>query len=567
MSDRILAIVPARGGSKGVRRKNLRLLNGRPLLYYTLKMALGSQRIHDVVLTSEDEDILAYGRQFGVLLRQRPPALAEDHVTLAPVVKDALDWVAMEKGPYSLVVRLQPTCPLLQPETLDRAIESFLKQGVDTLLSVVEDTHLMWREQDGRTVPDYAERVNRQRLPRRYRESGAFFITRPEFVTESGGFGPRVSVLEISAEEGVDIDTRADWLVAEALLRKLRIAIVTSSNSSVGTGHLYRMLTLADSLLGHDIAFVAVDTDDRGLSLIEEHGYPVAQAHPGETLGRLAALRADIIVNDTLDTRAEDIRRQKELGAFVVNFEDLGSGSDEAHLVFNALYENSQPKSFHRFGHEYFCLPWRFASVSPADFRHPAETLLITFGGVDLNNLTCQVIGILPAVLEAAPILSVQVVLGLGYPHDAELGEAMRRLPKAVAGKIDIQRNVKNMATVMRQADLAVTSNGRTVYELAAMGVPTISISQNDRETMHLFARYSSGVRYLGMASAQTPQQVQEALVDILSRPELRRAMRDALLQTDLRSGLSRVLDEIQREYWRWKNAQRDHDWQANAPV
>lgn len=567
MSERVLAIIPARGGSKGVRRKNLRLLNGRPLLYYALTTALNSRRIHDVVLTSEDEDILAYGQQFGVLLRQRPAALAEDHVTLAPVVKDALDWAASERGPYSLVVRLQPTCPLLKRETLDRAIESFLEQSADTLLSVVDDTHLMWREQDGRPVPDYAERANRQWLPRRYRESGAFFITRPEFVTESGGFGPKVAVLEISAEEGVDIDTRGDWLVAEALLRKLRIAIVTSSNASVGTGHLYRMLTLADSLLGHEITFVAVDTDQRGLNLIEEHGYSVAQVHPGEALGRLAALQADIVINDTLDTEAETIRRQKELGAFVVNFEDLGSGSDEAHLVFNALYENSQPRSFHRFGREYFCLPWRFASVSPAEFRDPAETLLITFGGVDLNDLTGQVVGILPAVLESAPISSVRIVLGLGYPHGDELEEVVRGLPRPVADKIDIQRNVKNMATLMRQADVAVTSNGRTVYELAAMGVPTISISQNDRETMHLFARYSNGVRYLGMASAQTPQQVQEALVDIITHPELRRKMREALLQTDLRNGLSRVLDEIQREYWRWKNAQRDRDWKADVPA
>jgi len=556
VSERILAIVPARGGSKGVRRKNLRLLHGRPLLYYILQTALQSRRIHDIVLTSEDDDILSYGAQFGVLLRQRPPALAQDDVPLAPVVRDALDWATQQRGPYSVVVRLQPTCPLLRPETLDRAIASFLAQDVDTLLAATDATHLMWREQDGHPVPDYAARVNRQQLPRRYRESGAFLIIRPQWVLAGDGIGPRVSIMELPEDEGLDIDTKTDWLVAEALLRRLRIAIVTSANAAVGMGHLYRTLTIADALLGHDIAFIAVDTDPQALALAREHGYAVVEAAPHEILDRLAALQPHVVINDVLDTTADYVRRQRDLGAFVVNFEDLGSGADEAHLVFNALYENSRPRETHRFGHAYFCLPEHFAYVPPAEFRDPPQTLLITFGGVDQNNLTCQTLDVLPAVLERAPLASVLVVVGPGYAHDADLAQALSRLPQPVADKVQVQRSVRNMAQVMRQADAAVTSNGRTVYELAAMGVPTISISQNDRETLHLFARYNRGVRYLGMASPRTPQQVQAALVEILTQPEARRAMREALLAADLRGGLNRVIGEIHDAYWRWKNAQ-----------
>lgn len=556
MSERILAIIPARGGSKGVRRKNLRLLNGRPLLYYILHTALNSQRITDIVLTSEDEDILAYGARFGVLLRQRPPALAEDDVPLAPVVRDALDWATAQRGPYSLVVRLQPTCPLLRPETLDRAIATFQAQDVDTLLAATDATHLMWREEGGRLVPDYPARVNRQQLPRRFRESGAFFITRPEWVQAGDGIGPRVSILELPEEEGLDIDTRTDWLIAEALMRKLRIAIVTVANASVGLGHLYRMLTIAGALLGHDITVVAVDTEARHLALMQEQGYAVVEAGQGEILDRLAALRPNLIINDILDTTADYVRRQRDLGAFVVNFEDLGSGADEAHLVFNALYENSHPKETHRFGHAYFCLPEHFAYVPPAEFRDPPQALLITFGGVDQNNLTCGILGVLPRVLDEAPLARVDVVVGPGYGHDAELALALADLPRAVAEKVQVQRSVRNMAKVMRLADVAVTSNGRTVYELAAMGVPTISISQNDRETLHLFSRYNRGVRYLGMASPRTPEMARAALIEILTQPDLRRAMREALLQTDLRGGLNRVVGEIQSEYWRWKNAQ-----------
>ncbi|MGB9594240.1 MAG: hypothetical protein ACPL7R_08900, partial [Anaerolineae bacterium] len=170
--------------------------------------------------------------------------------------------------------------------------------------------------------------------------------------------------------------------------------------------------------------------------------------------------------------------------------------------------------------------------------------------------LTCQVLGVLPRVLDETPLTRVDVIVGPGYAHDAELAQALAALPRAVAEKVQVQRSVRNMAKVMRQADVAVTSNGRTVYELAAMGVPTISISQNDRETLHLFSRYNKGVRYLGMASPRTPEMAQAALIEILMQPDVRRAMREALLAADLRGGLNRVVGEIHSEYWRWKNAQ-----------
>jgi len=89
----VLAVIPARGGSKGIPRKNIRLLNGKPLIYYQIKNALESKYINDIVVTSDDEDILDYASNFDVYLRKRPPELAKDDITLDPVVYDAVNYM------------------------------------------------------------------------------------------------------------------------------------------------------------------------------------------------------------------------------------------------------------------------------------------------------------------------------------------------------------------------------------------------------------------------------------------------------------------------------------------
>ena len=143
----ILAVIPARGGSKGIKRKNLRLLDGRPLIYYQIQNALQSKYITDVVVTSDDEDILEYSSNFPVYLRKRPPELALDNVTLDPVIWDATMYMEnILNKQYGIVVTLQPTSPLLKTTALDNAIEKFISEDLDTLLPVMDTTHLYWKD-------------------------------------------------------------------------------------------------------------------------------------------------------------------------------------------------------------------------------------------------------------------------------------------------------------------------------------------------------------------------------------------------------------------------------------
>ncbi len=551
-----LAVIPARGGSKGIFRKNMRLLNGKPLIHYSLNTAQQCNYIVDIVVTSDDEQILSYVSRYGVTVRHRPSDLAADDVPLDPVIKDALDYVVSTKNQsYDFVVTLQPTSPLLSIHTLNCAIEEFSSRSVDTLLSVVDDSCLTWNEVGSEIVPGYKERLNRQWLPKRYRETGAFLITRPQYVCSQSRFGKSVSVFVMPEHEGIDVDSVTDWLISDALIRRLHYAFVVNGSSSVGFGHIYRSLVLADTLLGHEVSFYACDSDEAAIDLIRRRGYQCNIIDEVEIPKVIARSDCQIVINDILDTKPSYIRALKDSGKFVVSFEDLGEGSDYADIVFNALYECTSPPENRRFGHMYVCLSHDFLMEEPIRFRTLARNLLITFGGVDQNNLTSVILNLVPHMLNKTTLREVSVVIGPGFGHEKELIKTLRSLPDDVLSHIEILKSVDNMAALMGRIDLAITSNGRTIYELAAMGVPTISISQNDRETMHLFTRYNRGIRYMGTAWSCTPEKLLSAIVEIANDEVLRSEMYQAQVATDLRKGLFRVVREIEREYWRWKDA------------
>ena len=112
----------------------------------------------------------------------------------------------------------------------------------------------------------------------------------------------------------------------------------------------------------------------------------------------------------------------------------------------------------------------------------------------------------------------------------------------------------------MRDADIAITSNGRTIYELAFMGIPTISIAQNDRETLHVFARYKKGVEYLGISCTVTSDDIYQSVKELVVNNDLRLKMHLKQKEASivLRNGLNNIKNEITSEYWKWKNEYKE---------
>ena len=222
-NNMILVVIPARGGSKGIPRKNLRLLNNKPLISYAIETAKASEYVDDVVVTTEDSQIALIAEKFGASVIRRSEELATDEVSLDPVIHDAM--IQKEKqafDEYDIVVTLQPTSPLIKVETLNSAIEKFEDFSLDSVISVVDDRHLSWGydENNQRYFPNYIERVDRNSLPKSFRETGAILASRRNFIREDSRLGSNIDIIEVSREESVNIETYEDWWIAENHLQK-----------------------------------------------------------------------------------------------------------------------------------------------------------------------------------------------------------------------------------------------------------------------------------------------------------------------------------------------------------
>ena len=257
---KILAVIPARAGSRGIPNKNIRIIGGRPLVYYSIRNALESELISRVIVSTDSQEVKIIAQQMGVDVRWRDKALCGDDVTLDAVIADAIppniDW--------DYIVTMQPTSPTLSVETLDKAIKYSIDNKLDTVISVINDPHLSWGVKDGIKVPNYSQRLNRQYLPPCYRETGAFLISKMSVVTPKTRIGKYIDVFEVAEEESQDIDTFSDLRNVEVTLSHPKVGIYVNGNNKRGIGHIYRSLELADEFfLKPDIYYDSNQTDPK----------------------------------------------------------------------------------------------------------------------------------------------------------------------------------------------------------------------------------------------------------------------------------------------------------------
>ena len=540
---RTLVIIPARGGSKGIPRKNLRPLAGKPLLAWAIRAAQDAEAVHRVVVTTDSDEIARTARRFDADIVMRDPTLAEDAVTLDPVIHDAVLQVEAHDEPHDLVLTIQPTSPLLRGTTVDRVIARLAREpDLDTVLTVVDDTHLAWR-MDGETpVPDYEARVNRQSLPQRFRETGGILATRRAHVTRDSRIGPRVAVFPLTSLEGIDIDGPDDWLMAEAALSRRHIAFVVIGNREHGMGHVSRVMTLMESMSGHITRAFCDSSEHLAIERLRASFFPVEVVPRDQMLHAMIDFGADVVVHDELDTRADDLRAERSAGIKVVCFEDRRGGPECANLLFNALYpaEETNAERGRFFGPDVYCLREEFRHARRREPGADVRRVLITFGGTDPSGLTLRV---LDAVADARNT-PITVVAGLGLSPFEDLERRCDHWRNRGAD-IELLRDVPLMSDVMARADLAFSSAGRTLYELAHMAVPTVVLAQNALELEHRFASAENGFLFLGLGRDVNAAAIRGAFDALVSSPALRASLRARMLDRDLGPGRDRVVRAI----------------------
>lgn len=558
--NKILVVIPARGGSKGIPRKNIRLLGGKPLIAHTIEMGLKSKYVDELVVTTDDDEISFVAEKFGAKTIKRDGKLAEDSIPLDPVIYDAtLQQETKINENYDIVITVQPTSPLLKTKTLDLAIEKLINswdnenknEQYDTIIAVVDDRHLSWGydEEAEKYYPLYEERLNRQYLPKAYKETGSIFASKREFIKENSRLGDNIGLIEISKQESIDIDNYEDWWVAERILKKKKILIKTDANHEIGTGHVFRGLALASKLVNHEVVFLLDESQPLGVEIVSNNNYPFITHNSNESkediINKIVEYDPDIVINDILNTHSKYVKALYDNNYYIINFEDLGGGIKYAHMVFDALYEHKIPLKNLYSGHKYYILKDEFNYQESKIIREEVNKILLTFGGTDPNNFTEKTI---EAILESKYENNIEIILGLGYVNKKEIQEKYKD-----NDRITIYENVRNMSEHMYNADLIFTSAGRTMYEIASIGVPCICLCQNEREVSHIFGNVENGFINMGLGENVSKEKITETLEKTLDDYNLRLEMNKRMLAIDLKHGFENIMNLVKQGYKEWK--------------
>ncbi len=529
---KILAVIPARAGSKGIPNKNIRIVSGQPLICYAIENALKSKYISNVIVSTDSEAIRIIASQMGIMCKWRKPELCGDEVTLDSVVFDAIPKDEF----WDYIVTLQPTSPALRVETLDKAIQKAVSSDADTVISCINRPCLSWSETGGKFVPNYSERLNRQYLPACYQETGAFIISKSDAVNAGTRIGRTVEVYELPEDEAADIDTFEDLRNVSAILNRDRIAIYVNGNNRRGIGHIYRALEIADEFYSKpDIYYDSNQTDPEVFGVTTHNLIPVDGI--AELFQICREKQYSIFINDILSTSIDYMIGLRSVmpGAKIVNFEDEGEGTIKADLVINALLsENSQPNVYA--GEKYYIASKIFMFYRPIVIRPEVKNVFVCFGGADPQNYTERLLRMI--VKDEYRRFHFTIALGRAKEGVSDLLDYNR------FEHIEVCYDVKNMPELMSGCDIAVSARGRTTYELAMLGIPSIVMSENEREKAHAFACNENGFTYIGLNP--TDEVIENNIKMYLSlSQQSRRHFQNLLLSHDLKSGRKNVMNLI----------------------
>lgn len=231
---KVLGLITARGGSKGVPRKNIRFLCGKPLLAYTAETALKATSLARVILSTEDEEIARVGSKYGLEVPfMRPPELAQDATPSHLVVCHALLMMQERHEFFDAVCLLQPTNPLRRAADIDACVNLLVESDADSVISILPVPHeynpkwVFWLDVNNKMTLCTGGKepiTRRQDLPPAFHRDGSVYVTRTETILKRGNlYGEHILGYEINPQFSANIDTAADWQATEKRVALTRI--------------------------------------------------------------------------------------------------------------------------------------------------------------------------------------------------------------------------------------------------------------------------------------------------------------------------------------------------------
>lgn len=512
-------MVPVRGGSRGVPRKNARILGGKPMMGHVLTTLKSVDSGEQVFVVTDDDELEAIARQYDVRVFKLPPQTGKE--TLDDKALELLPALKKQGAkPDDIFLTIQATCPFVKAETIRKAKKILEKKS--SVITVMDDRHLAWKlDAKGEPTPAYEKRVNRQSLPAFYRESGAVIGARiQDIAAHKTRIVEPIGILPIDKEEGLDIDDFTDWAAAEHILSRTKIFIRADAGKKLGMGHVYRALAVAQEYGRHrpQIYTSTAPGKELGAEFFAQHPFDNQSVVDDAAFTKIVKKeKPALVILDQLDTDSSYVKALKSSGAKVVTFEDMGDGALEADFLISDLYENpAVPRDKQLSGVNYAILSPAFENMRPREkINKTVEHILVLFGGSDPANLAEKS---LKALSDTGFKGFVTVVQGLGRKDRiVDL--------KAYKLKGEVLTNVSYMPEIIKRADLALSSAGRTITELMVMGVPTLCVCQNEKELNHTHATRAYGVVNLGLGTLLGHDTLVNNILFLLDNYEFRKHM------------------------------------------
>ena len=421
-------------------------------------------------------------------------------------------------GDWQDIMILSPYVPLIKANELREAYRHYHDRGAELLVPVNRDLHrpyAPWKREVHHMLYDVAETELATELR-------AFSIFKSRLLEEPAGYLVEPVAYPLSGRM-IEVRGYEDWWLCEKLLNRRRIVFRVIGHRMVGMGHIYRCLALAHEITDHEIRFVCDTHSGVAANKLAGYDYWLGVYEPDEIEDAIISLEPDLVINDMLDTSREYVRRLRDGGIRVVNLEDLGTGAVEADLTINDLFDEPLFEGGNiLWGNYWFFVRDEFSDARPHRFKKKVSRLLIAFGGTDPGDLTRK---ILRAVLPYCALqgVAVDVVTGEGYGHIEELEREVAAIRDA---EVTYTYATGIISDIMERTEIAICSNGRTVYELAHMNIPAIVLSHNSREKTHCFACDENGFVPQGMYEGEgSDRAVSEALKRLVEDTGYRRRL------------------------------------------
>jgi spore coat polysaccharide biosynthesis predicted glycosyltransferase SpsG/CMP-N-acetylneuraminic acid synthetase len=516
----LLIVIPAIKKSAVIPDQLIKKLNGITLIQRAINIALEITPNENILVVTDSEEIS--------LICERNKIKFYKDSKLSFTSENILNIILkiLNEFSYENVLLYRANTPLIDSDVLKDAYKQFLKYQKYILTSVKKGEKSLFQMKD-----NLLQKFNDEY----YKELKAFYIFNKNYV-ENRYFKPYI----IDSTKSIEIETYQDWWVCERILKRKKIVFNVIGNTEIGMGHIYHSLALAHDITDHEIIFVCDAKYKIAVDKIASMDYQVIST--SNVLDTILSLKTDLVINDILNTEEKYIKILKKHNLKVVNFEDLGNGSKYTDLVFNDLYDEPQlVGDNYLWGYKYVVLRDEFYEAKPRNMVNKIEEILITFGGTDQNNLT---IITLKAIIEKCKknSIKINILCGTGYEFKNELKEY---LDKIDYDNINLFYNINIVSKIMEKCDLAISSNGRTVYELAHMNIPSIIISHHERESTHNFANLERGFINLGVINKKTPLLIKEKFDKLVDDQDYRELLFINIKKYDLKNNKHNVINKI----------------------